>query len=132
MLKKLEKISSKSYSPYSNFKVAAILEHENGSLYHGANVENIAFPSSICAERVAITSALMQGIDLKRIIKIHIYSPNADFILSPCGGCRQVMVEHLLINTSVCMYSNNGEIVVLKLSELMPLPIMPKSFLGND
>ncbi|MDK2819894.1 MAG: cytidine deaminase [Mycoplasmataceae bacterium] len=132
MLKKLEKISSKSYSPYSNFKVAAILEHENGELYHGANIENIAFPSSICAERVAITSALMQGVELKKIIKIHIYSPNADFVLAPCGGCRQVMVEHLLIETDVCMYSNSGDTTTLKLSELVPLPIMPKSFLGKS
>lgn len=132
MLEKLKETSKKSYSPYSNFKVAAILENKNGETYEGANIENIVFPSSICAERVAISVAKMINADLSKIINLHIFSPNADFILSPCGGCRQVMVEHLSLDTNIIMYSSNGKNQIVKLHELVPFPILPKSFLGKN
>ncbi len=131
MLNKLKEVSKKSYSPYSNFRVAAILENANGETHGGANIENIAFPSSMCAERVAISSALMNGVDLNKIINVHIFSPNADFILPPCGGCRQVLTEHLNINTNIYMYSKDGASTTMTLNELVPAPILPKSFLGN-
>lgn len=132
MLKKLNEVAKKSYSPYSKFKVAAILEDKHGKTYSGANMENIAFPSSMCAERVAIGLANMFDVDFKSIIKIHIFSPNADFFLAPCAACRQVMTEHLNINTEVCMYSNVGEIKTMLLKDLVPMPILPQSFLGKN
>ena len=131
MLEKLKEVSKKSYSPYSNFKVAVILENETGETYGGANIENIAFPSSMCAERVAISVALMSGVDLKGIVNVHIFSPDADFTLPPCGGCRQVLTEHLNINTNIYMYSKDGTNTVMTLNELVPMAILSKSFLGN-
>ena len=131
MFEELKKFAEKSYSPYSKFKVAAILESEDGKTYGGANIENIAFPSSLCAERVAISVAKMSDVDFNKIIAIHIFSPNANFILSPCGGCRQVMTEHINQNAKVYMYSNDGKSVEMLLKDLVPLSILPKSFLGS-
>lgn len=131
MLSKLKEFSKKSYCPYSNFKVAAILESDDGEIHGGANIENIAFPSSLCAERVAINSAIMNNVNFDKIINLHIFSPNADFCLSPCGSCRQVMTEHLKLETDIYMYSKDGEYIVMSLKDLVPMPILPKSFLGK-
>lgn len=132
MIEKLKAIAENSYSPYSNFKVSAILESENGETYGGANIENIAFPSSMCAERVAISVAFMQRVNFAKIVNVHIFSPNANFILSPCGGCRQVMTEHLKLDTNIFMYSNDGKSKVMSLGELVPFAIPAKSFLGKN
>ncbi|MGL5205064.1 MAG: cytidine deaminase family protein, partial [Metamycoplasmataceae bacterium] len=63
MIEILKEIANKSYSPYSNFKVAVILEMKNGEYISGTNIENSSFPLSMCAERVAIGVAIMRGLD---------------------------------------------------------------------
>jgi cytidine deaminase len=131
VIKKLKEISEQSYSPYSNFKVSAILEERNGDIHCGVNIENMAFPSSMCAERVAIGVARMNRANFKEIINVHIFSPNADFFLAPCGSCRQVLTEHLNIKTNIYMYSNNSEKKVMTLEELVPEAILPKSLEGE-
>ncbi len=85
-----------SYSPYSNFKVGACLALENGEIVLGSNQENIAYPSGLCAERVALfyAGAQFSGILVKALVIVAV----GDFIgknakLSPCGSCRQVMAE---------------------------------------
>ncbi len=127
MIKKLKEISNQSYSPYSNFKVSAILEEKNGNLHCGTNIENVAFPSSMCAERVAIGVARINGANFKEVVNVHIFSPNADFFLAPCGSCRQVLTEHLNLQTKIYMYSNNGKHNIMKLGELVPEAILPQS-----
>lgn len=85
-----------AYAPYSKFNVGASVSLENGELLGGSNQENIAFPSGLCAERVVLfyAGAKFPGvtIDTLCIVAKGDLMP-ADQMLSPCGGCRQVMLE---------------------------------------
>ena len=92
-----QKACASSYSPYSNFRVGAALLLEDGQVIQGSNQENAAFPDGLCAERVAFFSAGAQHPN-KRILKIavvaHRASDPAFVAASPCGSCRQVMLEY--------------------------------------
>ena len=78
----------RSYSPYSQFKVGAALQGTEGSIITGCNVENASYGLSICAERAAICRAFAQGIRTFQAIAIA-----ASPLASPCGACRQFLVE---------------------------------------
>ncbi len=86
-----------SYSPYSNFCVGAALRLEDGTIVRGSNQENAAFPSGLCAERTAVFTAAVQHPG-KRIDTIAIVACPAEsrqFVpISPCGSCRQVLLEY--------------------------------------
>ena len=86
-----EKIAENSYSPYSHFRVGAALLCSNGEVITGVNVENRSFGLTICAERSAITAALTKG--LTDFQELAISCPDADYPVSPCGACRQVISE---------------------------------------
>ncbi|MBP5327208.1 MAG: cytidine deaminase [Bacteroidales bacterium] len=84
-----------AYAPYSNFHVGAAIRMINGTIVHGSNQENIAYPSGLCAERTALFSASTQypGMAMEAIA---IVARNEKGTLSPalpCGACRQVMIE---------------------------------------
>jgi cytidine deaminase len=79
---------TRAYAPYSHYQVGAALLLGDGSVVLGCNVENAAYPSTICAERVAMTSAVAQG--RRDFVAIAVVTANGG---SPCGGCRQVMAE---------------------------------------
>lgn len=84
-----------SYSPYSKFKVGAGVLLNDGEIILGSNQENMAYPSGLCAERIAIFSAMSQFPE-KEITAIAIYSPSIQdktAFVPPCGACRQVMAE---------------------------------------
>jgi cytidine deaminase len=86
----------KSYAPYSRFNVGAAVLLENGALFEGNNQENAAYPSGMCAERVALFYANAQFPDVPvRAIAIAAYT-NGSMLerpITPCGACRQVMIE---------------------------------------
>ena len=86
----------KAYAPYSKFKVGAALLLEDGQIIQGNNQENIAYPSGLCAERVALFHAGSQfpgiAVDLICIVAKGDLMPISQ-LLSPCGACRQVMLE---------------------------------------
>ena len=96
LIEKAYQISSDAYAPYSEFKVGAAVLLENGEIVLGSNQENIAYPSGLCAERVALFYA---GANYpKEAIKLLVIVAKGDLlpfekILSPCGSCRQVLVE---------------------------------------
>lgn len=77
-----------AYAPYSNYQVGAALLVEGGEIVTGCNVENAAYGSSMCAERTAVFKAVSQG--HRRILAVAVCTQNAG---SPCGACRQVLVE---------------------------------------
>ena len=86
-----------AYAPYSNFKVGAAIWLDNGKIVTGNNQENAAYPSGLCAERVAVFAASSQYPDA--VVKaIAITAHSEDFIISapisPCGACRQVLAEY--------------------------------------
>ena len=86
-----------AYAPYSNFYVGAALLLENGKMLRGNNQENVAYPSGLCAERVAIFAAGAQFPDIP-ITTIAVTAKSKSFKVnepvSPCGACRQVMAEY--------------------------------------
>jgi cytidine deaminase len=77
-----------AYAPYSGYSVGAAVLADSGEIYDGVNVENAAYPTSICAERVAIFKAASQG--ERNFTAIAVVTENGG---SPCGACRQVMAE---------------------------------------
>jgi cytidine deaminase len=83
-----QKAQQMAYAPYSNYLVGAALLAADGKIYTGCNVENAAYPSTICAERVAVTKAVSEG--SRSFTAIAVVTANGGF---PCGTCRQVMNE---------------------------------------
>ena len=85
-----------AYAPYSNFKVGAAILLEDGTIFTGNNQENAAYPSGLCAERVAIFACSAQHPNVKiKMIAICADSEKIDLntVLAPCGACRQSMYE---------------------------------------
>ena len=79
---------TRAYTPYSGYQVGAAVLTEAGEVVLGCNVENAAYPATICAERVALTAAVAQG--KRHFTAIAVATRNGG---SPCGTCRQVMME---------------------------------------
>lgn len=80
-----------SYSPFSQFRVGAVAVGSDGSIHTGANVENSAYGSAICAEGSAITRAVSAGV--RKIDVMAVSCPDATEPGYPCGNCRQLMLE---------------------------------------
>ena len=94
----------KAYAPYSKYQVGAALRTKSGRIFTGANVENAAYPTTMCAERVAIFSAVAQG--EREFDVIVVVTANGG---SPCGSCRQVMAEFGL-DTVVLIADETGKV----------------------
>lgn len=96
LVKKAREVNKNAYAPYSGFLVSAAILLENNEIIIGTNQENIAYPSGLCAERVALFTA-GTNFPNKKIIAMAVTatSKNGTVInpIAPCGGCRQVMVE---------------------------------------
>lgn len=116
-----------AYAPYSKFNVGAALLLENGITVSGNNQENMAYPSGLCAERVAIfsASATYPGVPVKSIA---IYCQSDEFAtdtLSPCGGCRQVLAEYEMrfgSDIRLIMMGEHGKVqAVGSVRDLLPL-----------
>ncbi len=104
-----------SYSPYSKFKVGAAVLTKKGNVYGGCNVENSSFPVTNCAERTAIFKAVSEGEQEIEAIALIADTPGP---CSPCGACRQVMVEFRI--PKIIMANIKGDVKVVTLEELMP------------
>src|SRR5688572_13089252 len=94
----------RAYAPYSNYPVGAALRTKSGRLYTGVNVENAAYPHTMCAERVAIFKAVSEGETEFEVIAV--VTNNGG---SPCGGCRQVLAEFGL-DTIVLIANGEGKL----------------------
>lgn len=120
--------SGNAYAPYSRFRVGAAVLTENG-IFPGANIENASANLGICAERVAIAHARMQG--CRKIIGIAVYCADAPVdenggiepgLTLPCGACRQWMAEL----APDAWLITNGSKSVYQLKDLLPLPFSLK------
>ena len=111
-----------AYAPYSKFKVGAAVLVGNGKIFIGSNQENAAFPSGLCAERVAIYQASTQCPD--EVIKMIAISGTAEDPtgqpVSPCGACRQVMVEFFKPDLKVTLVAKDKTTVEMTVGELLP------------
>lgn len=112
-----------SYSPYSNFQVASIVEGNDGKFYYGVNIENASFGATICAERNAISSSISNG--NKSVKNIYLLT-NADKFIYPCGICLQFISEFLDSDGLIYIFTKNKQYKQYKLSELILAPFIKK------
>ncbi len=122
-----EKAAEKAYAPYSHFKVGASVLLDNGEIVDGSNQENAAYPSGICAERVAISYASATFPDIP-IRMLAIAALNNEELtrdpVSPCGFCRQVMIETELKQNSplrIILVGKGKVQVIDSARQLLPL-----------
>ena len=108
-----------AYAPYSNFKVGAALLLSDGNVIKGCNVENASYGLTNCAERTAMFAALAQGYKKEDFKELAIFS-SCNPPASPCGACRQVMVE-LMSKDGLVYVGNDNGIIETKVCDLMPM-----------
>lgn len=108
-----------SYSPYSEFPVGACALYESGNTYGGCNVENSSYGLALCAERNAISNAIVSG-EKTNLLKIAIYSPKRTKCF-PCGACRQWFREFEKgQNIEIILEDDDCGIVTYTSEELLP------------
>ncbi len=103
-----------AYAPYSGFKVGAAILSGGGEIYTGCNIENASYGLSICAERTALFNAVSKG--HKDFTAIAIAASEG---VSPCGACRQVLVE-FSPEADVITPNQEGSLDIIKVRELLP------------
>ena len=109
-----------AYAPYSNYPVGAALLTISGKIYDGVNIENAAYPTGTCAERVAIFKAVSEG--ERQFEAIAVVTANGG---APCGACRQVLSEFGL-ETRVLIADDDGKLVrEYSIAELLPEAFKP-------
>ena len=113
--------AEQSYSPYSSYRVGAVVVTPDGAEYHGCNVENAAYGASICAEANAIANAAAQGVRAIDTVAVTCLDGQA---CSPCGNCRQIMREFNV--RTVILTDEAGDPVEYTLEELLPRSFGPE------
>jgi cytidine deaminase len=120
LIARATEVREKAYTPYSNYKVGAALITASGKYYSGCNIENAAYPDSICAERVAVFKAVSDG--EHEFTAIAVVTRNGG---TPCGSCRQVLAEFGL-DTLVIIADVNGLVKQeTRLADLLPGAFTP-------
>ena len=122
LIRAATQVRPRAYAPYSNYQVGAALLTKNGEIFTGVNVENAAYPDSICAERSAVFSAVSAG--EREFDAVAIVSRNGG---APCGSCRQVLSEFGL--DIEVLLADEGENLI-KQSTVNEL--LPGAFLSHD
>jgi cytidine deaminase len=127
LVKRAYAISEGAYAPYSKFHVGAAVKLSSGNILSGSNQENIAFPSGLCAERVALFYA-GANFPSEQVNTLCVVAKgellDIEKLLSPCGSCRQVMVETEMRqqkNMRVILVSQNKKTIVFNsATDLLP------------
>ncbi len=120
-------ICNNAYAPYSEFKVGVALLLDNGEIVTGTNQENAAYPSGLCAERTAIfwaNSQFPNNSIIKMAISAFNKSNQTPQLITPCGACRQVMVETEIRYRNCIKTILDGEnqiVTIDKVTDLLPL-----------
>ena len=107
----------KAYVPYSNFKVGAALVTEDNTVYSGCNIENASYGATNCAERTAIFKAVSDGHTKIKAIAI---VTDLENYASPCGICRQVILEFAADNIEIILAKNEKDYIVKTMEEILP------------
>ncbi|GAB4505447.1 MAG: cytidine deaminase [Anaerolineales bacterium] len=113
---------SKAYAPYSNYAVGAALQTKSGRVFTGVNVENAAYPQTMCAERTAVFKAVSEG--ERDFTALALVTEGG---ASPCGGCRQVLAEFGL-DTVILIADERGNL----LQETTVGALLPGAFVSEN
>ena len=130
MFDELKKLKENSYSPISNYSVACIVEMIDGKTFNGVNIENPSFKDGMCAEQVAIGTAIAEGYKEGEFKKLYLLG-GSDHAITPCFLCRQYLVEFFSKDSQIITYDNKGTETVYELKELCPYTFS-KEDLKND
>lgn len=120
-----------SYTPYSGFKVGAVLLTKKGEIYTGCNIENASYTPTNCAERTAIFKAVSEGVrDFQAICIVGGKDGVLTEYAAPCGVCRQVMMEFCDPETfQIILAVDKEKYDIFTLNELLPLGFGPSNLL---
>ena len=120
--------AAKAYAPYSNFRVGCAIESVDGEVVTGANMENACYRLGICAEQSALTAAQHQfGLD--KVARIAVAGGRGDVVCTPCGGCRQAILEAAQLSTRdveiLCGSGDGSAVERHRIGELIPFGFGP-------
>ncbi len=116
LIKAALKAMERAYAPYSGFRVGSAILSKDGKIFWGCNVENSSYGLTICAERVALFSAVANG--CREFEVIAVVGDSSDFIY-PCGACRQTLYE-FSEDLLVIMAKPDGSFIERRLKDLLP------------
>lgn len=137
LVEKAKEQIAKAYAPYSGFHVGAAIELTNGEIFAGSNQENAAYPSGLCAERVAMFYANAQHPDTPVATLAIAAHTNGKFLespITPCGACRQVLLEtetRFEKDITILLYGSKEIYRIENVKQLLPLSF-EKDNLQND
>ncbi|TSB46757.1 cytidine deaminase [Alkalicoccobacillus porphyridii] len=117
LMEEAREARKQAYVPYSKFQVGAALLMKDGTIYRGANIENASFGLTNCAERTALFKAYSEG--NREVQAVAIIADTTEPV-SPCGACRQVMMELCGPEVPVYLGNVNGEIDITTVADLLP------------
>jgi cytidine deaminase len=133
LLQHAKEATLRAYAPYSKFRVGAAVLLQNGAIVTGNNQENAAYPSGLCAERVAMFYASSQypGVGFKALaITADSETVKINHPVSPCGSCRQVMAEYETLSKNpvkVILAGKTGSVFVINsVKDLLPFSFGPE------
>ena len=138
LIDKAKEISEKAYCPYSGFRVGAAVLMDNGEIFTANNQENAAYPQGMCAERIALFYAMSQ-FPSQKIKSIAVCGNPQSFelkhFISPCGGCRQVMLEceeRSGEKIRILLSGASGEVLMIEgVANLLPFQFSGKDLMSN-
>jgi cytidine deaminase len=118
--------ANRAYAPYSKFQVGATVLLENGRIFEGNNQENVAYPSGMCAERVALfaANATCPDMAVKAVAITAIKNGDMEDSISPCGACRQVLLEvenRYKKPVRILLCGKRETVIVSSAKDLLPL-----------
>jgi cytidine deaminase len=116
LIKAATRVRENSYAPFSDFRVGAALETDDGDIIAGCNVESASYGLTVCAERVAIWKAISEG---KRKIKHIAVVADTEELTPPCGVCRQIIWE-FGGDIPVVLANLKGKVETLQMKDLLP------------
>lgn len=119
LLESAKAARERAYCPYSNFQVGAAILTEDGSVFLGCNIENRTFGLTVCAERVAVLSAVAQG---HRKLAAAVAMTDTNPPSPPCGQCLEVLTEFGTPDLPVLLANVEGATLEYRLSDLLPHP----------
>ena len=134
MLEAAREVTKIAYAPYSDFHVGAVAKLTNGDVVKGTNQENASFPVSICAERVLMSSAAMTHTNIPietMAIAYHNLNGKSNKPVSPCGMCRQALVEYedrTKHTIRLILSGMEGQVYIIEKASML----LPMSFGGGD